>query len=182
MIKNKAESDYEIKKRDLNRMAEAVFTKDERQKLIGFLSEYNFPYYNMRDKSRPSGQFLYKLTKEEVLLHSRDYEKYSVYESLCVADEKLVLQGDIHINDGFEMLASLDDRKGISLREATKNPKYQIQIDLKEKREPCIKGLTEAIDYIVKHELFNCYVELSVYDIPVGIKKEKILVWEMRNY
>jgi len=57
-----------------------------------------------------------------------------------------------------------------------------LSIDLKERREPSIPGLTEAIDFIVKHELFNIYVEISVFEIPVGIKRENIIIWELRNY
>jgi len=182
MIKNKTESDYEIKKRGLNRIVEEIFQKGDVKGISRFLEENPYPYYNIRDKSRSRGQFLYKLTKNEVLLQCDNYDKFSVYESLCDADERLVLQGDIFINNKFEIMASLDDRKNIPLRIATNDPKYRISLDLKERREPSIPGLTEMIDYLISHELFNVYVELTMFEIPVGINEEKILVWELRNY
>lgn len=182
MIKNKIQSTYEIRKRGLNHIAEKIFGEDSISELESFLNENPRPYYNIRDKSCSIGKFLYRLTRDEVLAHSKDYKMFSVYESLCDADEKLVIQGDIFISKDFEMIASLDDRKGIPLRFATIEPKYNLSIDLKERREPPIPGLTEAIDYIIKHGLLNMYVELSVYEICVGIKQENILVWELRNY
>ena len=182
MIRNKKESDEEIIRLGLNSAVEEVFDKSNLDKLDSFLNENPYPFYNIRDKSKSSGQFLYKLTREEVLLHCKEYDRFSVYESLCAADENLILQGDIFISDKFKMLASLDDRKGIPLREATKHPKYSLEIDLKDQREPSIDGLAEAINYVTKHQLFNVYVELTVYAVSVGIKKENILVWELRNY
>lgn len=59
---------------------------------------------------------------------------------------------------------------------------YMLSLDLKERREPSIPGLTEAIDFIVEHDLFNMYVEISVFGIPVGVNRENIIIWELRNY
>lgn len=181
-ILNKQQSNEEIIKRDLNRIEIKIFNGNEIDLLTMYLEESNHAYYNLRDMSSSMGKFLYKQTKEQILLHSQNYKQFSVYESLCFADEFLVLQGDVFINDQFELIASLDDRKYISNREATKNPKYSLSLDLKELKEPNIKGLTEIINYITKHELFGCYVEFSIFDIPVGIHKENIIIWELRNY
>lgn len=182
MITNKTQSDAEIKRRKLNHTIEGVFVKGQKAELESFLNQNSYPFYNIRDKSQSRGKFRYKLTKDEVIARSVEYDRFSVYESLWEADERLVIQGDIFINNSFELIASLDSRKNIPLRSATNNPMYMLSIDLKERREPSIPGLTEAIDFIVKHELFNIYVEISVFEIPVGIKRENIIIWELRNY
>lgn len=163
-------------------MLEAVFTKETAEELSRFLKKHKYPYYNLRDKSNSSGKFLYKVTAEEIVKENKNYDKFSVYESLSLADEKLVLQGDIQLNNDFTLLASLSDIKGISNRTAMQEPVYHINMDLKEKREPFINGLTKVIDYVVLHELFGIIVEFSLFDIPVGINKENILIWELRNY
>lgn len=182
MIANKTQSDIEIKKRGLNRMVEGVFVKGQKHELESFLNQNQYPFYNIRDKSQSRGKFVYKITREEVIQLSHEYERFSVYESLWEADEKLIIQGDIFINNDFELIASLDSRKNIPLRIATNNPMYMLSLDLKERREPSIPGLTEAIDFIVEHELFNMYVEISVFGIPVGVNRENIIIWELRNY
>ena len=193
-VNNKAKSDYLIKKLDLNRMLEGRFKGYETEKLKQFLEENPFPYYNIRDKGASMGRFLYKLTPDEVLKYAPQYESFAVYESLAEADKKLVLQGDILITKDFTIIASLSDEKGISNRQAMNNPKYKIHADMIYKpyfnigeeqlwqRLPNVRGLNTLIDYICSHELIGMVVELSLFEIPVGIKKENIIVWEVRNY
>lgn len=193
-IVNKAESDSMIKSLNLNRMLEGRFKSGEEEKLKQFLKENPFPYYNIRDKSSAMGQFLYKLSPSEVISRSKEYESFAVYESLAEADKKLVLQGDVLIDKDFSIMASLSDVKGISNRLAMQTPVYKLHMDMTYKpyfnlgeeelwqRLPSIHGLKTLIDFICSHELIGVVVELSLFDIPVGIKKENILVWELRNY
>lgn len=183
MIRNKSESDYIISKLGLNRMAEGIFTQSSTEEdLRRFLEENTYEYYNIRDKTHAGGQFLYKLTADGVIEHSKDYQRYSVYESLAEADEKLILQGEMEIDKQFKMVASLSDIRHISNRSAMQTPEYHLQVDLAERREPHIRGLTEVINYIAKHGLFDVVVEFSLFEIPVGIYKETIIIWELRNY
>lgn len=184
MIKNKYESDYLIKKIGLNRMSEKIFTENSTlDELKIFLEENIYKYYNIRDKSTSAGKFLYMKTKDEILEASKQYKKYAVYESLAIADDKLILQGDIEIDIDFIMRASLSDVKGISNRVAMQKPIYNIyNYDLKEKREPSIRGLSRVIDYISSHCLIGMIVKFSLFEIEVGINKENIIIWELRNY
>ncbi len=184
MIKNKYESDYIIKKLGLNRMSEKIFTDNSTlDELKNYLEENTYEYYNIRDKSAAGGKFLYMLTKDEVLLKSRKYKRYAVYESLAIADDRLILQGDIEIDRDFVMRASLSDIRGISNRIAMEKPVYNIyDYDLKEKREPSIRGLSKVIDYISQNSLIDMVVEFSLFEIPVGIGQENIIIWELRNY
>lgn len=184
MIRNKYESDYMIKKLGLNRMSEKIFTDNSTlDELKSYLEENTYKYYNIRDKSVSGGNFLYMLTKDEVLLKSKRYKRYAVYESLAIADDRLILQGDIEIDRDFIMRASLSDIKGISNRIAMEKPVYNIyNYDLKEKRDPPISGLSKVIDYISQNSLIDMVVEFSLFEIPVGINQENIIIWELRNY
>ena len=182
-IKNKQESDYYINKLQLNHMLTGNFTKEQYKEVNEFLNKYKYPYYNLRDKSQSMGNFLYKLSEKEILQQIDSYNNFCIYESLYNADNNhLMLQGEIQIDKSFILVASLDDTKGISNRDAMKNPKYKVNLDLKEHSEPCIIGLTLILDYVIMHELFNVIVEFSLYDIKVGINKENIIIWELRNY
>ncbi len=118
-----------------------------------------------------------------MLLKSKKYKRYAVYESLAIADDRLILQGDIEIDRDFIMRASLSDIKGISNRIAMEKPVYNIyNYDLKEKRDPPISGLSKVIDYISQNSLIDMVVEFSLFEIPVGINQENIIIWELRNY
>lgn len=184
MIKNKYESDYMIKKLGLNRMVEVIFSdKTPVEEVEDFLEINEYKYYNIRDKSGSSGKFMYKLTKSEVMEAAKTYKRYAIYESLAEADRRLILQGDIEIDKDFIMRASLSDIKGISNRIAMLDPKYNIyDYDLKERRDPTIRGISNVIDYISANGLIGMVVEFSLFDIPVGINKENIIIWELRNY
>jgi len=184
MIKTKQESDYEIKKLGLNRMLEGRFTQDSLENEVKqFLQDHSYEFYNIRDKSSSMGKFLYKLSADEVSQESKNYKSFAVYESLAEADTKLILQGDIEIDKNFIMRASLSNIKGISNRIAMQNPVYNLyNYDLKENTEPSIRGLSQVIDYISSHELIGMVVEFTLFEIPVGINKENILIWELRNY
>lgn len=181
-IKNKQESDYFIKKLRLNHIEEKIFTQNQLDKLQDYLKQTSYQYYNIRDKSTPMGTFLYKLTKKQVIEYAKQIKIFSVYESLYQADEKLVLQGEILLTKDFNLIASLSTQKGISNRLAMRNPQYTINVDLKESKLPNIRGLTFVVDYICLHELFDVVVEFSLYDTPVGVNREKIVIWELRNY
>ena len=184
MIRNKYQSDQTIKVLGLNRVAEKIFFKDAAvDELIKFLIQTNYSYYNIREKSNSAGKFKYKLTKSEILEISSDYYNFSVFESLAEADNRLILQGDIEIDKDFIMRASLSTIKNISNRIAMQEPEYNIyNYDLKEQKEPNIKGLSKVIDYVSRHNLIGMVVEFSLYEIPVGINRENIIIWELRNY
>lgn len=182
-VRNKQESNYYINKLNLNHMLTGNFNNTQYKEVKQFLNDYQYAYYNIRDTSQSMGNFLYKLTKEDILNQIHNYNNFCIYESLYDADnEHLILQGEIQIKNDFTILASMDNQKGISNREAMKSPKYKINIDLKEFSEPNIKGLKQVIDYIINHELFDLIVEFTLYDIQVGINKENIIIWELRNY
>ena len=182
VIKNKTESDRVILERGLNRLSSEVFSQGEVERLKKYLNETDFEYYNIREKKASSGSFIYKLTKEQVIQESKDFQIFSVHESLAGVDDKLILQGEIYIDADWVMVASLSTVKNIPNREAMKKPEYTIEVDLKSCREPSIDGLTEVIDYIVGKELIGMVVEFSLFDARVGVNNENIIIWELRNY
>jgi len=193
-VKNKIESDSLIQKLNLNRIIENYFKKNEIEKLKHFLIQNPCSYYNIRDKSSPMGRFLYKLTPDEVLAQAEKYDFFSVCESLAEADKTLVLQGEILITEDYKIIASLSDIKGISNRQAMQSPEYRFEAEMiynpylkKEEKPwskiPDVRGLNTVIDYLFPYELIGVIVEFSLFDIPVGTKKENIIIWELRtNY
>ncbi|HHT97575.1 MAG TPA: hypothetical protein GXZ90_06745, partial [Clostridiales bacterium] len=96
--------------------------------------------------------------------------------------KNLILQGDISLDKQFNLLASLDNTKNISNRQAMTNPRYTVEQSLIERREPSIKGLTKVIDFMVENMLFDVIMEFTLFSEPVGTNKEDIIVWELRNY
>lgn len=181
-IKNKLESKNMIEKLGINRLQETLFKGNEVSKVKEFLNNNEYKYYVIRDKINSSGNFLYKLTKTEVLKYVNDYELFSIAESSANFEEHRILGGDIWITKDWEVIASVDDDCSKSFRDCENNSKYNLRFSLLEGYEPNIIGLKSAINYILKHELIDVVVEISVYDKPFGVNKENILIWEIRNY
>jgi len=181
-IKNKAESENMIRRMGLNRVYKDVYSHKDLSKLRIFLDKNKDKLFSLGDMLNAMGDFRYSLTARQVWELSVNYEKFSLYESLHIADKNLIIQGEISLSSKFNLLASLDDTKSISNREAMKNPKYNLKLDLKEVREPSIKGLTKVIDFMVEHMLFGVIMEFTLFSEPVGTNKEEIIVWELRNY
>jgi hypothetical protein len=181
IVKDKAASAKLIQRLGLNRVEQETFHAGNRTEIQTYISRTGYPLYNIRDNI--GRMFKPLVPAKEVLDTIQSYTCFSIFQSLQEIDQKnLVLQGDIIICTNMEVLATLSDKKGITLREATTSPKYKLSFNLLERREPRIKGLKEIIDYIFRHELFGHVVEFSLYDVPVGVNQENILVWELRNY
>lgn len=184
LSRNKRESQDLIGRLDLNRITETLFNINDIAMIKEYLSVTDYPFYSVRDMN-PSGTFLYSVPKERVLteLKNRNYTEITLSESLYRNDrENLLIQGDICITQKGRMTAALSDERGVSLRYATQNPSQRIDIDLTYDRLPKIYGLHKIIDYIYEKELLGIIVEIGLYNIPVGIKREPIIVWELRNY
>lgn len=182
LVRDKQESYLMIKKLNLNITNEVLFTTGQIKEAQDYLDNNPWRYYVIRDKKNVNGKYLYKLTKKEVLEHINDYELFSLAESSYNFEAHRILCGDIQIDYDYNVLASIDDDYTKPFRDCENDSKYRLNFNLLYDYEPNIKGLRSVIDYLYKHELFGMVVEFSLYDIPVGINKENIIIWELRNY
>ena len=60
-------------------------------------------------------------------------------------------------------------------------PNIFLKTDIFNNKIKYIKGLDEVISYIFKHFLFDIIIEFCVYDIPLGIYKENVVIFEVRT-
>lgn len=182
-VQNKSKSREMIERLNLNRLQEKSFKRGDEREVEKFIYATRADQYSIRDKAGSGGRFLYAVNKNKVIKETKHYDYFSLNPSLKLADEEhLVLQGDIMIESPMRVLATLSDVRGLPLRWATENPKYSLDFNLLRDSEPRIKGLRYVIDYLFIHELFDVVVEFTLYNIPVGIHGEPILIWELRNY
>ena len=68
-------------------------------------------------------------------------------------------------------------------RDAIKNPNFNFKTDIFDKRLNSIPHFDMIYQYIVSNNLENVIVEFSLFDTGVGIRNEKIIIYEVRtNY
>ena len=98
--------------------------------------------------------------------------------------EDIVLVGDIKVtrDGGYEMvdLIARDDEDGTN-RNVYENPKYNLHCSLDDDNLWKIPGISKLMDYINSHELYNMIVEFIVYDCKVGVRKENVVIVELRS-
>ena len=180
IIKNKYESIEFIKKNHLNNFGEEVFKSTEIDKIKDYLNNHTEKYYLLKDKTRTNGKFYLNLTKEEVLQHVPEYKVLGLdVASYNYLDHKVLL-GEIVLTKDMNLILSGSYHKDSHHRNF-REPNVFLRTNLFDRKVKYVKGLDIVIDYIFKHYLFDMIIEFCVYDIPVGLNKEKIVIFEVRT-
>lgn len=181
-INNKLESIEKIKELNLNKFPEKTLKKNEESKVKEFLKDYPAILYAIRDKSSPSGLFKFKVPKDEVLKEVIDYELFTINVSSANYSNNQLLVGEIEILSNNEIYATISTNKDYSVRDALYNPDFNIKTDIFDNNTlnkiPCFN---ELYDYIITNNLKDVIIEFSLFNINLGIKKEKIIIYELRT-
>ncbi len=183
-IKNKLESINAINELQLNKFPEQLFKKGEEDKVKEFLCEYPAQYYAIRDKSKAGGIFKLKVLKENVLEEIKDYDLFTINVSSANYVENQLLVGEIEFLSNNEVYAILTTDPKASVRDALNNPEINIKCDIcNDKIINKIPYFDEIYSFVIEHDLKDVIVEFALFNKNVGIKNEKIIIYELRtNY
>lgn len=181
-IKNKLESMKKISELGLNKFPEQLFKADEQEKVREFLTCYPAQYYAIRDKSKAGGIFKLKVAANDVLAEINDYDLFTINVSSANYVENQLLVGEIQILSNGEVYATLSVDPTASVRDALRNPTFNLKTDIFDKKLNKIPHFDLIYEYIITHNLQNVIVEFALFDKKVGIRKEKIIVYELRTH
>lgn len=182
IINNKMESIKKINELGLNRFPEQLFRENEQTKVKQFLDMYPAKYYAIRDKSKAGGIFKLKVALEDVLSEIRGYQLFTINVSSANYVENQILVGEIQILSNGEVYATLSVDPSASVRDALKYPTFNLKTDIFDKKLNKIPHFDLIYQYIVSHSLQNVIVEFALFNTEVGIKKEKVIVYELRTH
>lgn len=180
-INNKLESVRLINELGLNKFPEQLFKRGEEKKVLEFLKKYPASYYAIRDKTKSNGVFKLKIDFDKVLDSISEYDYFSINVSSANYADNQLLVGDIEFLSNGEVYAILSNDPNASGRDALINPTFNIKTDIFDKRLNKIPHFDFLYKYIVDNHLEDIIVEFCLFDIDVGIKNEKIVVYELRN-
>ena len=93
-----------------------------------------------------------------------------------------LLVGEIEFLSNNEVYAILSIDPTASVRDALSNPTYNIKTDIFDKQINRIPHFDVIYQYVTSHNLQDVIVEFALFDKNVGIKKEKIIVYELRTH
>lgn len=179
-IRNKLESLEFIKNNSLNYFGEEVFKSNQIAEIKNYLDSHTEKYFILKDKTKISGKVYLNLTREEVLEHINEYNILGLDVASYNYLENKILLGEILITSKMEVILSGSFNKESSHRNFCE-PNIFLKSDIFDRKIKYIKGLEEVMSYIFEHHLFDIIIEFCVYDIPLGIYKENVVIFEVRT-
>ncbi len=184
IILNKLESMQKIKMLNLNHFPYIAFTGDNFDEVENFLSKYRNLKFAIRDSySLMSKKFKNNLSLEQVVYYLKKTKNVLITLSGLNYKNHKKITGEILIYTDMQINLSITMNSAFTTRDASNNPDYSICTNIFDKRVKVIPYIDKIIDFIFNNNLFDIIVEFSFFDIPVGIKKENIIIWELRtNY
>lgn len=183
IIRNKMESVCKINELGLNRFPEEIFHANEESKIREFLQTYRARYYAIRDKSRPMGTFKLKVMYDRVLEEIQGYNLFSINVSSANYVDNQLLVGEIEFLSNGRVYAILSTNSEASVRDAIREPDFNLNTDIFDKKLNSIPHFDFIYEYIASHNLYDVIVEFALYNKDVGIKRERVIVYELRtNY
>ncbi|MCI9280816.1 MAG: hypothetical protein HFI49_00955 [Bacilli bacterium] len=182
-INNKIESIKMIEELKLNKFPEKLFKKGDEEKVIEFINEYPAEYYAIRDKSKPKGIFKLAVTKNKILEEIKEYEMYTINVSSYNYANNQVLVGEIEVLSNNDIYLICSATPGDSVRDAIKNPDYNLKTNIFDRKLNNIPYFNCLYEYVINNNLIDIIVEFAIFNIKIGIKKENIIIYELRtNY
>ena len=181
-VRSKLESINKINELGLNRFPEQLFTSNEEESVKKFLHDYPAQYYAIRDRSKALGNFKLKVDYDKVLDEIKGYNLFTINVSSANYIDNQLLAGEIEFLSNGEVYAILSIDPTASVRDAICNPTYNLKTDIFDKQVNKIPHFDIIYQYIMNHNLQNVVVEFAVFDKDVGIKSEKVIVYELRTH
>jgi len=179
-IKNKMESYEKIIKLNLNRFPEEVFRRGENKKINKFVDENHVEFYAIRSKDVIGYKTKIKVPRDLILEEVENHDLFSISVSSYNYNKSLILIGDIRIdkNNGIWLLASKTD---YPYKFTNATPEYNLDTKIFDKELNYVLGFDSIYKYIVEKNLIDIIVEFAVYNEPVGILNEPIIIFELRT-
>ena len=97
--------------------------------------------------------------------------------------ENQLLVGEIELSSNNEIYAILTTNPQASVRDAIEHPEFNIKTDIfNNALLNKIPHFNFIYNYLISHNLKDVIVEFALFNKEVGIKKEKIIIYELRTH
>ena len=182
-VTNKKQAINKIKALGLNYFPLDVFKVEDKEAIRKFFDKYNAEEYCMRNPNATNAKFYYVKDYAECLKLLPKFKKdVTIDVSYRPYKEDIVLVGDIKISKGLgtvDITARIDSEA--TSRNIYEKPDYNMHASLDEDRVWKIPGFDKIARYISEHELYDVIVEFGVYSCKLGVKKENVVISEIRT-
>ncbi len=184
-IKDKKDSVMKMKELRLNYFPLDVFKVDDIKGIESFFNDNPSNEYVLRSANKAKGEFFFVKNFEEAVDKLHYFEdEVTVCVSYNEYNEDIILLGDIIVHKDF-------DRESIDLTartdsEAThrniyEKPEYNLHTSIEDDNFWKIPGIAKLMRYISDNELYNVIIEFAVYDCPLGVNHQNVVISELRT-
>ena len=182
IVRNKLESLKIIKEKKLNSFPEKLFYKDQKKEILKFLNDYPTNYYAIRSKEIVGyKKNNFKVLKNDILKEVNNFNLFTINVSSYNYTKNLILIGDIMISKNNDVWFIGSTNPNFTGKMAEKFPDFNISTNIFDKKLNFIPKFDLIYKYIVEHDLIDLIVEFAIYDCPVGIYNEPIIIFEIRT-
>lgn len=179
--KTKADSRKLIIDLGLNRVPEEFFTKDDKTNITAFFEKYKADLYVLRDAEHSSSKYFYVSNAEECILKANEFDGKIIVAVSINSYKNKVLLGAIEI-DGDTVRICATENPSLDHRTMYSGAEYNWETTVTDKRLSKIPEIDYLFTYLYKNNLLGLTVEFTIYDRPVGVNQERIIINELRNY
>ncbi len=181
-IRNKIESVETIKQKKLNSFPEKIFYRGQQEEASKFLEKYPAKFYAVRSKEIVGCKDNnFKVLKNDVLKEIEKFNLFSINVSSYNYVSNFVLIGDIMISKNNDVWFIGSTNPNFTGKMAEKYPDFNYSTDIFDKCLNSIPSFDLIYGYIIDHDLLDVIVEFAIYDCPVGIYNEEIVIFEIRT-
>lgn len=181
-VSNKLESIKLIKELKLNSFPEELFNKDETDEIKKFLLRHPAEFYAVRSKEVVNfKKNNFKVPMDDVLNEIKKHNLFTINVSSYNYINNFVLIGDIRIGSNNEVWFIGSTNSNFTGKMAEQNPDFNYSTDIFDKRLNKVPSFDLIYGYIIDHNLIDVIVEFAIYDKPIGIYNEPIVIFEIRT-
>lgn len=181
-IHNKLESIKIIEKLQINTFPEKLFKKDNIKEIKEFLEKYPADFYAIRSKEIVGyKKNNFKVPRDKVLSEIKKFNLFTINVSSYNYTSNLILIGDIFIGSNNEIWFIGTTNQNFTGKMAEQKPEFNYKTDIFDKRLDKIPGFDLIYHYIIEYNLIDVIVEFAIYDEPLGIYNEPVIIFEIRT-
>jgi len=193
IVKNKIQSWRLIEELGLNTFPYILLDKFDETKLREFLESakktHTCDAFGFRSlKESGSKIFHFGMDTDEVMEKAKKLQHFVAYGFNTETESKKILCGEVMIDEPYymELSATVSTDPKDTARSALCNPTTRFNGSLlhDKKIKHMVRktpGLEEVIDFMCEKDLIGIATEFGLYSEPNGIKKENLLVFELRT-
>ncbi len=179
-IRDKEQGVNKLKDLNLNRMPGDVFDKSNEKAIRKFVADNPWHEYLLRDVSQPNGKFSFAKNIDEILQKAAAYKDIFYLGHSTNNMARTLLVGDIFIGQDMNLMLTASSRTS-SHREMAKKPEFDFNTTVYDPALKRIPYFDTVLNYVFRYKLFDMVVEFAIFDTPVGVNQQKLVIYELRS-